>query len=680
MQDAPAWEYIPIPTRDLQCLSVAAVLLSAVAHADQAAEAFPQSLRSLSLEELMAIDVSTASRYPIHRAEVPAAVHVITQDEIRRSGARSIPDALRLAPGVEVAQEGSYSWNVTMRGFNGDLSNKLLVLIDGRSVYSPLFAGVFWDVQDYPIEDIDRIEVVGGPGGALWGANAVNGVINIITRTADQAPGVMASVGGGDEEQLFGSVRVADALGDGWHGRGYVKFFERDAALPLSGDPGIDDWDMWRAGFRLDREVDRDAWTIQGDIYDGTETSRFDRNFTLGSLPTGGPIIADIDLGGANVLGRWSRQTESGSEFRLQFYFDRTQRDIPQTFDEDRNTYDLDLQHRFQIGNRHDFVWGTGVRLTEDSLGNSAFAAFLPPDRSDWTFSAFAQDRIELSKERVFLTAGSKVEHNDYSGWEVQPSFALTTLVTPHQTVWASVSRSVRIPARLDHDLLLTVPVSIPGLPVPLFVQVNGTEDFDSEKLWAYELGWRAKLGAAVALDLSVYHHEYEDLQTQEQISPPFVVPGPPTYLLFPFTLENGKDASGDGATLAATWQADDAWRLQFNYTYFNLEVTPHPGTADAGTFRAEGDSPKHQAALYSYLDLAHGVSLFAGLRFVDELPSQNVPDYFAFDANVIWRFGKHFELSLAGRNLFDPGHIEFGSDTPRAIERSWYARLAWRN
>lgn len=668
-----------IRTLELLCVSVVAILASADARADPAAESFSESLKALSLEELMAIDVSTASRYPIPRSEIPAAVFVITQDEIRRSGARSIPDALRLVPGVEVAQEGSYSWDVTMRGFNGDLSNKLLVLIDGRSVYSPLFAGVFWDVQDYFLEDIDRIEVVGGPGGTLWGANAVNGVINIITRPADQSPGVMVHGGAGDEEQLFGGVRVAGALGGGWDGRGYVKYFERDAALPLSGEPGIDDWEMSRAGFRFDREGGGDALTIQGDVYDGAETSRFDRNFTLGSLPTGGPIIADIDLGGANLLGRWSRLSASGSEFRLQFYFDRTQRDIPQTFDEDRNTYDLDFQHRLPIGESHHFIWGTGVRLSEDSIGNSAFVAFLPPDRSDWTFSAFAQDRIELSKDRVFLTAGSKFEHNDYSGWEVQPSVALTTLVTDRQTLWASVSRAVRIPSRLDHDLLLTAPVSIPGLPVPLFVQVDAPEDFDSEKLWAYEVGWRAELGADVALDLSVYHHEYEDLQTQEQVSPPFLVPGPPTYLLFPFTLENGKDASGNGATLAATWQPDDAWRLQFNYTYFNLEVTPHPGTTDGGTFRAEGDSPKHQAALYSYLDLPHDVSLFAGLRYVDELPSQNVPDYFAFDANVIWRVSEHLELSLAGRNLFDPGHIEFGSDMPREIERSWYARLTWR-
>jgi iron complex outermembrane recepter protein len=656
---------------------VAAVLASPGALAAVPSE-FPASLKQLSLEELLEVEISTASRYAIPRSQIPAPAYVITQDEIRRSGARTIPEALRLAPGVEVAQEGSYSWNVSMRGFNGDLSNKLLVLIDGRSVYSPLFAGVFWDVQDYLLEDVERIEVVGGPGGTLWGSNAVNGVINIITRSPQEMPGAMVYGGSGNEEPVLAGARIAGELGGGWHGRGYLKYFERDPARLVSGQPGVDQWDMARGGFRFDRDDGVDAWTIQGDLYGGSETSVFDRDFTLGMLPTG-PVVADIDLGGANLLGRWSRKSDSGSELQLQFYFDRTQRDIPQTYDEDRNTWDLDFQHRLPIGERQDFMWGAGLRLSEDSIGNSAFAAFVPPDRSDWTFSAFAQDRIDLWQDRLLLTVGSKFEHNDYTGWEVQPTVSLTALVSEVHTLWATASRAVRIPARLDHDLLLTVPIALPGVPVPLVVQVAGSDDFDSERLLAYEAGWRAELPANLTLDLSAYLHEYEDLQTQDSLSAPFVVPGPPTYLLLPAALQNGKDAEGHGATLAATWQPSDTFRLQLNYTYFDLEVTLLPVSANPEAFGVEGDSPEHQAGLFGYLDLARDVSLFAGLRYVDELPSQGVPDYVAFDANVIWRASEHLELSLSGRNLFDPGHLEFGSDMPREIERTWYARASWR-
>lgn len=635
---------------------------------------FPAALKRLSLEELTNIDVTTASRAGGSLFGTPSAAYVITRDEIRRSGVKTIAEALRLAPGVEVARDNTYSWNISIRGFNGDLSNKLLVLMDGRSVYSPLFAGVFWDVQDYLLEDIDRIEVIAGPGGTMWGANAVNGVINIITRTAGASDDGFVFAGFGNEENVAGA-RLAGDLGEGWQGRGYLKYFDRDPSQPLDGSPGIDTWRGYQGGFRADGGDETDQYTVQGDLYGGTQRAQYNRDFTLGTLP-GAPFVQETELSGHNLLGRWTHRQRPGSELHVQAYYDRTERDIPQTFTERRDTFDLDFQHVLGIGDRHELVWGAGVRYTEDSLDNSLFAAFLPATRGDWTFSSFVQDKIDLHQQRLFLTAGTKIEHNDYTGVEVQPNIRLTALPSDRQTLWTSVSRAVRIPSRLDTDLQLTAPVSVPEIPVPLFIRVDGSEDFDSEEVWAYEAGWRARLSSAVTLDLAAFYNEYRDLLTQEPLEPTFV-PGPPAYLFFPNVLENGKDARSNGATFAANYQPMDALRLQFSYTWFELDVLPHPDSNDQGARTAEGSSPRHQAALHAFVDLPRQVSVYTGLRFVDELPSQGVDEYFALDVNFIWRVNEAIELSLAGRNLLDPGHREFGS--PNELERSAYGQMTWR-
>jgi iron complex outermembrane receptor protein len=663
------------------CRGIAAITaLSAAALASPdalaiTADGFRDELKQLSLEELMNVEVSTASRIPERQFESASAVHILTRDEIRRAGVRSIPEALRLVPGVEVARESSSSWNITMRGFNGELSNKLLVLIDGRSVYTPLFAGVFWDVQDTFIGDIDRIEVVGGPGGSLWGANAVNGVINIITRSAKDTHGGLIGVGGGDEERLFGGLRFGGELGNDWHGRGYLKFFERDGSQPIAGGSGIDDWEMFQGGFRFDREAGTDSYTVQGDAYQGEQRSRFARDFTLGTLPTGS-FVGDIELKGGNVLGRWSRQSTPDTGHSLQFYFDRTEREIPGTFAEDRDTVDIDFHHYFPVGERHDLHWGAGLRYTSDSIGNTIFATFIPASRSDWTISAFLQDKIDLWQERVHLTVGSKVEHNDYTGVEVQPGVSLTALVSEKQMFWGSISRAVRIPSRLDSDLQFTIPLAIPGIPIPIYARVNGSENFDSEEVVAYEAGWRAELSPTVALDIAIYHNEYEDLLTQEPLTP-ILVTDPLPYILLPNILTNGKDASADGATLAATWQPSDRWRLQFHYSYVDLDVKPHPDTLDPTTRNVEGSSPEHEFALHTYIDLPYDLSFYGGLRYVDDLPALGVADYVAMDANLVWRVSETVELALSGRNLLDPEHSEFSGGNE--IERSWYARISWR-
>jgi iron complex outermembrane receptor protein len=656
---------------------IAAVALASAPFAAATAASqseFPAALKRLSLEELTNLDVTTASRAAGALFETPAAAYVITRDEIRRSGVKTLAEALRLAPGVEVARDNTYSWNISIRGFNGDLSNKLLVLMDGRSVYSPLFAGVFWDAQDYLLEDIDRIEVIAGPGGTMWGANAVNGVINIITRSAGELEGGLVFGGSGNEENMAGA-RLEANLGEDWQGRAYLKYFDRDPSRPLDGSPGIDAWRGYQGGFRADGGDAADQYTVQGDFYGGTQRAKYNRDFTLGTLP-GEPYVQETDVSGHNLLGRWTRRQHADSELNLQAYYDRTERDIPQTFTERRDTFDLDFQNVLDIGDRHELVWGAGLRYTEDSIDNSAFASFIPASRGDWTFSTFVQDKIDLHEQRLFLTGGTKIEHNDYTGVEFQPNLRLTALPSDRQTLWASVSRAVRIPSRLDSDLQLTAPFTIPGLPVPLFIRVDGSEDFDSEEVWAYEAGWRARLGATVTLDVAAFHNEYQDLQTQEPLVPS-LIPGPPPYLFFPNVLANGKDARSNGATLAANYQPMDPVRLQFSYTWFELEVLPHADSNDQGARTVEGSSPRHQASLHAYVDLPRQVSVYAGLRFVDDLPSQGVDEYFALDMNFIWRLNEAIELSLAGRNLLDPGHREFGS--PNELERSAYGQVTWR-
>jgi len=591
-----------------------------------------ETLKSLSLEELMNVDVSTASRRSERAFETPAAVYVITRDEIRRSEVRSIPEALRLAPGVEVARVSSHTWAITLRGFNGNLSNKLLVLIDGRSVYSPLYAGVFWDVQDYPLEDVERIEVVGGPGGTLWGANAVNGVVNIITRSASTSAGAFFEAGGGDEERVFGTARFGGPISANGHARGYLKFSERDGTQPRTTEPSVDDWRTVQGGFRADWALTDDRFTVHGDAYEGKKGGLFSRDFTLGTLPSD-TFAADSELRGGNVVARWSRDVQDGAEVAVQLYYDRTERAIPYTFTEKRDTFDLDYQQHAFLGQSHDLLWGAGARLTSDSIDNTIFATFEPPERSDWTFSAFLQDKIELWRERLFLTVGSKVEHNDYTGIEVQPNVRFTGLLSDTQTIWGAVSRVARIPSRFDADLQFTTPLDIPAVPVPIYTRVNGSDAFDSEELWAYEAGWRVSFGEALAVDLAAYYHEYEDLQTVEPLTP-VVVTEPLPYILLPNVFTNGKDAQGHGATLEVTWQPVTSWQLQLHYAYFDLTVRSHADSLDPTARNVEGASPQHQTALHSYLELPGGLSLYGGLRYVDDLPTEGISDYFAFDVN----------------------------------------------
>jgi len=646
------------------CLAGAGPACAADADAD---------LLDLSIEELGDIRVTSVSRVEERIADAPAAVFVITGDEIRRSGVTTIAEALRLAPGVEVARRNAHSWSITTRGFNSDLANKLLVLIDGRSAYSPLYAGVFWDVQDTLLEDIDRIEVIAGPGGTLWGANAVNGVINIITRPAAETTGAFVELGGGNEERGFAGFRYGGMLGR-MAARAYVKAWDRAALKDLTGADAVDEARLHQGGFRLESTPsDVSRVTIQGDFYSGDEAGVFRDTFTLGTLPAGSREDK-TDIGGGNALARWERALDDGAEFSLQGYYDYTRRDIPNTYDERRDTFDVDFQHRLRRAGQHDLLWGAGLRVTSDEIGNTTFVTFTPAEREDTTWSAFLQDKIEVRADRLFLTLGSKFEHNDYTGFEAQPNARVSWLIDERRSLWGAVSRAVRIPARLDSDLRLTVPVGFAGLP--LYVTADGNRDLRSEQLVAWELGYRLQPTNRLSLDAVLYRHDYEHLQTVEPHAP-VVVLTPPAYAVLPHTLDNLMDGTVLGGTFAANWQPAERWRLRFQYSHLDLDFQLQPGSRDTSRFVETGNSPENQAAVYSFVDLPRRLQLFTGMRYVDELPNLGVDSYIAVNAGLSWTPSDKLQTSLAVENLNDERHVEFGRGMQ--IERSAYVRVRWQ-
>jgi iron complex outermembrane receptor protein len=662
----------PALFRGAQC--VAAGLLSCAIFCAATIAADEPDLFEMTIEELGEVQIVSVSRRAEDARQAPSAIHVITAEEIRRSGYTTLPEILRLAPGVEVARNGAHSWTISIRGFNSDLSNKLLVLIDGRSVYSPLFAGVFWDAQDTLLADIERIEVISGPGSTLWGTNAVNGVINVITRSARETPGLHVEAGAGNEERAFAGLRYGWNVGNAAAARAYVKYADRDASQAPDGGDAFDGWQTSQAGFRVDWEPNAtDRVKFQGDVYDATLSDLLRGDFTLGTLP-GPDMPGDVDISGYNLLARWHRQFDASSGVRLQAYVDHTSRKIPGSFNERRDTLDLDFQQEFAAGN-HQVVWGAGFRLTSDELDNTLFATFLPEQRKDATFRLFAQDIIGMFSDRLYLTLGLDLNHNDYTQFELHPTARLTWPVNERNTLWAAATRAVRIPARLNTDLELTAPVAVPGLPAPLYVNVFGNDDYRSEELFAKEVGYRILLDRNLSLDLTVFHNDYDHLQTQEA-GALFPVGDPVEYFVLPAVLENGMEGETYGGSLVATWQVNRHWRLQLQYARLEMDLQLKPGSTNPNDLSIAGNSPKHQSALHSSIELPWNMHFFTAIRYQDELPNLGVPDRMSIDVSLGWWLTNHLRLSLTARDVNDPTHPEFGNSN--LIERSVYLKASW--
>src|SRR6059058_4732675 len=595
----------------------------------------------------MNVEVTSVSKRPERLTQVASAIQVITQDDIRRSGASSLPEILRLATNLQVAQVDSRQWAIGARGFNSTTANKLLVLIDGRTVYTPLFSGVFWDVQEIPLANIDRIEVISGPGATLWGANAVNGVINVITKGAEGTQGLLLSGGGGIEQRGFGTVRYGGALGSRVHYRIHGRGFGRDATALPSGQDAADAWHLGQGGFRMDWDASNvNRVTLQGDLYDGR---------------IGQPSAGDIAVSGGNVMAKWSHTPSEGSSLAAQLYYDRTHREIPGTFGEDLDTYDVDLQHHARLGARHDVVWGLGYRLINDRVVNSSAFAFLPPHVARQWFTGFVQDEIALVPNRLHVALGTKIEHNDYTGFEIQPSGRVNWRLGPSGTMWAAVSRALRTPSRIDREFFA------PGQPPYLLAGGSG---FHSEEELAYELGYRHQQGS-LALSVATFYSRYHGLRSVEQLHPP----APDTLVI-----ANGQDGESYGAELAADYRLTGRWRLRAGYTELRVHVWAQPGSTDMSGGSAESHTPDRQFSVRSAADLPAHLSLGGTFRYVGEIANQQVPAYGELDMRVAWQPAPMLELSVVGQNLLHDHHVEFGTPSARRqIERGVYGAVAWR-
>lgn len=645
-------------------------------------------LNQMSLTDLANIVVTSVSKQPQKLLRAPAGIQVITSDDIRRSGATSVPEALRLADNLEVAQINSHDWAISARGFNANLANKLLVLIDGRAVYTPLYGGVLWNVQDYLLEDIDHIEVISGPGGTLWGANAVNGVINIITKSSRDTRGYYVEAAGGKELQDQAGARFGGQLAPDTYLRVYGKYTGRGDELTSSGASADDAWHVGRGGFRMDMGAERqDQFTLQGDVYSGTE------DFSG---------IGDYKLSGANLLGRWTRVLPGDSSMSLQLYYDDTYLSQPyavslpgpvysgfpaSALTDDLDTYDLDFQYHCRWGSRQGIVWGLGYRGTREVDEDANIVRFLPNALNQSLYSGFLQDEIMLAPT-VYLTAGSKLEHNYYTGFELEPSVRLQWNLDVSDLLWAAVSRAVRTPSRYDHDLQVPTGLSnAPPYQLPS-VFLEGTNHFASETMIAYEFGYRAQLTSNLSLSLSTFYNDYSNLRSTTATPTSAFYPFP-----FPIYFQNNLEGETHGFELSATYQLLDWWRLHSGYNLLLEHIRVKPGAVDTTDATNETADPKGQFSLRSSMDLPHQLEWTAAVRWVDALHIDNgptggpavgiVPAYFELDSRLAWRPVPRLQLSLVGQNLLHDHHPEYGYPSPTPpmrdeIVRSVYGKISW--
>ncbi|MGH8692302.1 MAG: TonB-dependent receptor plug domain-containing protein, partial [Burkholderiales bacterium] len=591
-------------------------------------------------EELANLEITSVSRRAERLADAPASVFVITGDDIRRSGVTSLPEALRLAPNLQVARVDARQYAISARGFNNTIANKLLVLIDGRTVYTPLFSGVFWDAQDVFLEDVERIEVISGPGATLWGANAVNGIINVITRRASETPGILAFGGTGNRESGVGA-RYGTRLAANGSFRIYGKAFDRENTVRANGTDVADGWDNAQAGFRADWGTAASGFTVQGDAY----------HATIDQTAPG-----DIRLSGGNLLARWARQFSSANRLQVQGYLDHADREIPGTFSERLNTFDLELHHAWQAIAGHLLTWGGGYRRSRDRVGNSAALAFLPAERNLSWWNLFAQDEIELRRNLRF-TAGAKFEHNPYTGYEFLPSARLAWKPDERRMVWSAVSRAVRAPSRIDRELF--APAN------PPFV-VAGGPDFRSEISKVFEFGYRAQPSALASYSLTAFHSIHDHLRSVEPIGGGTSV------------LANKMEGKTTGMEAWGSFQATGTWRLSAGMLLLDQDLRPKEGSADSNV-AAAGNDPNRQFALRSSLDLPGRQELEVMVRHMGRLPRPEVADYTAVDARYAVRLLQDLELSLTAQNLFDRRHPEFGSAATRSeIERGFFFKVKW--
>jgi iron complex outermembrane receptor protein len=610
----------------------------------------PQDLKRLSIEELAELDVTSVSRRSEKLSETAAAISVVRQDDIQRSGVTTIPEAMRLADALDVARVNSSTWAISARGFNTNPANKLLVLIDGRSVYSPLSSGTFWDAQEVPLSDVDRVEVIRGPGGTIWGANAVNGVINVIMKDAAATRGDLVTVSAGTDEHVVTGARHGGRFGRDGSYRVYGRYRQHGPQVFTdNGASSHDPVQTGQGGFRLESGTQAESrWFVEGDLYRGT---------------TGFSDRPDGDIAGGNVVGRWSRRLSSDAEFRTQVSYDRTYRKVPLQFEETRDTFDIDTQHRLIIGRRHDLVVGGGFRATHGNDVGIAGFFFDPQARTSTLFNLFAQDEIQITPGLI-ATIGSKFERNDFTGLEAQPTARLRYSPNDRHTVWAAVSRAVRLPTRFDTDLRL---INVATRAVTL----QGSDDFKSEEVIAYEGGYRVRPLPQLSLDVAAFANRYDALRSTELTFQPAPV----------IVLKNLLNARTSGVELAGTVQPIPIWRVHGSYTFFSKDLSFDAGSRDVFQGSVEGDDPTHQLSLRSFLDLPHGLAFDSVFRHAGRRPNPLVPRYSELDLPLGWKVLAGWEVSLVGQNLLHDHHSELlPPNAPHYdFRRGVYIRSTWQ-
>jgi len=664
-------------------LGLAALLFLNVSAA-QPQTVVPSDLTQMNLEDLMHIEVTSVSKKEKPAWKSGAAVFVITQEDIRRSGAANIPDVLRMVPGVDVARIDANTWAISVRGFNSRYATKLLVLVDGRTVYTPGFSGVYWDQQTVPMDDVERIEVVRGPGGTVWGANAVNGVINIITKNARETQGGLVSAGVGSEEAARGLIRYGGSIGANGFYRVYGNYLNvQRGALP-GGLAGADAWHGIQGGFRSDWALSsNDNLTLQGD-YDGTSESQSLTTLFSDRFSGLNTFNDKVRVGSENLLGKWRHVFSNGSEAEVQVYYDKFRR-----FDMGLNTVntgDVDAQYRFHPARRHDVIAGIGYRVTDQQFSGGYAVRFPRDSRRDNLGSVFLQDEISLTKT-LSVTVGAKLEHNAYTGYEYEPGAQIVWTPTDHHSAWASVTRSIQQPSWVDNEIRLslsTVPLPGGGFGV---AQVWGNSDLKAENSTDFEAGYRTRFSDRLSIDVTGFLSRFSDFETLEPGAPFLTSTPAPIHMVFPNIYENLARARTYGGELAVNWNLTKHWRISPGFSYLQMRVTPDSGSRDSGVAATSGASPKFQSQIRSLWNLSRNLQWDTSAYYVAALrgaplTTEPVPGYTRVDTRIGYRIGEFTELSLAAQNLLAPHHWEFKNGlfvNPTEVERNLVVNLRWR-
>lgn len=657
-----------------------AVLLGWPGNAAQAQQS-QANLVNESLQDLMNIQVTSVSKTDQKLSQAASAVFVITQEDIAHSGATNIPDLLRMVPGIDVAQINANAWAITARGFNQRFSNQLLVMVDGRSVYTSSFGGVYWDVLDVPLGDIERIEVIRGPGASVWGANADNGVINIITKKSSETKGATVVAGGGTIGRAFGTLQYGGSLGKRTDYRVFTQY-QTDGSLPnAAGQNGGDGWHTLGAGFRSDTSLSsRDTLLVQGNLYTGREGNPTYTVPIITSPPI--PTELDVNLSGGFLQGLWRHQYSSRSGTTLELSYEHYARN--DLVHDHRGTLDVEFQQHFGWGARQDVQWGLEYRRSASDSKGSLFVAFVPGELATQLFGSYVQDEIAIVPDRVTLTVGTKFEHNYYSGFGLMPSARAAFTVTPRQTVWMAFSRALRTPSALDAGFRANLG-AIPGTAnPPVVLSFLGNPDVQDEELYAFELGYRTQATDRLSFDISTYYNDYDNQESTETGATFFEASPAPPHLVSPLTYGNLLYGESHGVEASAEWHPTLRWSLNAGYAAESVHMHLKPGSTDTSSIASrQGSSPEQSAQLRSHLGLWRGLSWDAAAYFVDRLKDPVVPAYTRVDTQMVWRFGEGTSFAVVGQNLAQNRHEEFIDYTLSArsteVSRSVYAKFTAR-